>query len=103
MREGSAEPAWVAARRDFSRAWIRVSMGAPASTVGAITGHPKSLVHVCHCARSAESRSAIDGLFEADGCANEGPASRLIAAQARANFFDQFFNFFGLLERGERE
>src|SRR5271157_3632692 len=74
------------------------------SAAGAITCQPRSFVQVRHCAASAPSTSAMAGGFTGVACAAAVPrASRLIMPQTRTDFFDQFLDFIGLLERGDGE
>src|SRR5215831_4243486 len=69
-----------------------------AAAAPATTRQPESFAHVCHCAASSGSTTAMAGL-----CAAATDASRLIVTHARADLPGQLFDIIGLLQRGDRK
>src|SRR5579863_7124680 len=99
MCDGSASDFSMASAAAAARDCARVSTPAFGSSGGAITSQSRAFTRICHCPASAGSGSTMAGCLAGAGWAIAGViTSRLIMAQAAADFLGEFLNVFGLLD-----
>src|SRR4051812_40495370 len=102
MRAGSAARDSTACATAAASACTRAS-AVSAEDGATITWKFAALPHASHCAASAGSTTAIAGRGSACGKAKAASHwSRLIVAQAAANFLDERFDLIGFLQSGNR-